>query len=320
MSNYRNYPLILAHGITRPDYLVDFVARKLNLRDYSQVYDHLHYFKGIASYLKQHGFEVYHTSVSFAAGVEKRAQDLTREIQRILTTTGREKVHIIGHSMGGLDARHMIVNHGMAEKVASVTTLGTPHLGASVADWFIENGRWHKIFSALGRVINLEGFKDLTTAACRAFNDKARDAEAANGVVYQVYSSSHRREFTFLPFQKSWQVTYDHEGDNDGLVSVQSQKWEADLRAKSGARKVIHQHDFPVSADHVNQMGWVHRTGLFKTNSWNWQIWKEKRAYELAVKNVYLEIAREVTARMENNASRFMENQIMRDLKHCANE
>jgi len=295
-----NYPLILAHGITRPDYLIDFIARKFNLHDYNHVYDKFHYFKGIASFLKQHGFEVYHTSVSFAANVETRARDLTREIQKILAATGHEKVHLIGHSMGGLDARHAIVNHGMAEKVASVTTLGTPHLGASVADWFIENGALNLIFNALGKVINLEGFKDLTTAACGAFNDSARDAEAENGVIYQVYASSHQREFTFLPFQKSWQITYDHEGDNDGLVSVPSQKWEKCLTAKTGAQKIIRRYDFPVPADHVNQMGWVHRTGTFKTNSWNWHIWREKREYELAVKKVYLQMAREVTAMVRN--------------------
>lgn len=305
MPNFRNYPLILAHGITRPDYLIDFVARKLNLNDYSQVYDKFHYFKGIASYLKQHGFEVYHTSVGFAAGVERRAQDLKKEILRILADTGHDQVHIIGHSMGGLDARHMIVNHDMADKVASVTTLGTPHLGASVADWFMEKGAFNIIFSALGKVINLEGFKDLTTAACRAFNAAARNAEVENRVIYQAYASSHKREFTFLPFQKSWQVTYDHEGDNDGLVAVQSQKWEARLTAKSGATKLVRQHDFPVAADHVNQIGWVHRSELLTTTGWSWKIWKEKRQYELAVKNVYLEIAREVTAMVENRGEVF---------------
>jgi triacylglycerol lipase len=188
----------------------------------------------------------------------------------------------------------MIVNHNMADKVATLTTLGTPHLGASVADWFIENGRWKKIFSALGKVINLAGFKSLTTATCRAFNALARDAEALNAVIYQVYASSQKRELTFLPFQKTWRVTYEKEGDNDGLVSVLSQKWEGCLVAKTGARKTIVQHDFPIAADHVNQMGWVHRTGMFKAASWNWQIWKEKRQYEMAIKNVYLKIAHDV--------------------------
>jgi triacylglycerol lipase len=296
MTTKQNYPIILAHGITRPDYLVDFIVRKLNLYDYSHVYDKFHYFKGIASYLKQHGFEVYHTSVSFAADVERRAQDLTKAILKILAETAHQKVHIIGHSMGGLDARHAIVNCGLADRVASLTTLGTPHLGASVADWFMENGRWHKIFNTLGKVINMEGFKSLTTKACREFNERSRDAEASNAVIYQVYASSQKRELTFLPFQKTWQVTYEKEGDNDGLVSVQSQKWEERLVAKDGTTKIIHRHGFPVSADHVNQMGWVHWIGLSKARAWNWQIWKEKGQYELTIKNVYLKIAQEVNA------------------------
>jgi triacylglycerol lipase len=136
MATKRTYPIILAHGITRPDYLIDLIMRKLNLHDLSHLHDRIHYFKGIAGHLKQHGFEVYHTSVAFAADVETRAQDLTKGIQKILAKSGQPKVHIMAHSLGGLDARHAIVNHNMADKVMTLTTLGTLHLGASVADWF----------------------------------------------------------------------------------------------------------------------------------------------------------------------------------------
>lgn len=291
MTTHKNPPIILAHGITRPDYLIDFIKRKMNLQDLSLVSDKFHYFKGIASFLRQHGFEVYHTSVSFAADIETRAQDLTREINKILANTGHQKVHIIGHSMGGLDARHMIVNHNVAGKVASLTTIGTPHLGASVADWFMENGRWHKIFNTMGKVINLEGFKSLTTAACQQFNDFARDKEAFNSVIYQVYASAQKRELTFPLFQKTWQVTYDQEGDNEGLVSVKSQKWEGRLMRKNGAGKTIEQHDFPMPADHVNQMGWWHWNGAH----WNARILTEKKEFEMAIKNVYLKIAQVVS-------------------------
>jgi triacylglycerol lipase len=89
--------------------------------------------------LRKNGIEVYHTNVSFAADVETRAKDLTREIQKILADTGHAKVHIIGHSMGGLDARQMIVHEGMADKVATLTTIGTPHWGSPVAEWVLEH-------------------------------------------------------------------------------------------------------------------------------------------------------------------------------------
>ncbi len=286
----KNHPIILAHGITRPDYIIEFIKGKLNVQGVSLVSDKFHYFKGIASFLRHHGFEVYHTNVSFAADVETRAQDLTREINKILATTGHEKVHIIGHSMGGLDARHMIVNHAMAHKVASLTTIGTPHLGTSVADWFIAIGL-DKIVGTIRKVINLEGFRSLTTTACREFNDFARDAEAANPVVYQVYASAQKRELTFRLFQKTWQIAYDHEGDNEGLVSAKSQKWEDRLVGKNGVTKIVRQHDFPMPADHVNQMGWWHWNGA----RWSAQILKEKKEFEMAIKNVYLQIAQAVS-------------------------
>lgn len=294
-----SYPIILAHGITRPDYLIDFIIRKLNLHDFSRVADHLHYFKGIASHLRKHGFEVHTTSVSFAANVETRAKDLARELQKILTNTGQQKVHIIGHSMGGLDARHMIVDENMADYVASVTTIGTPHLGASVADWFMQNG-FSKILDTLRKVINLEGFKSLTSEACRAFNESARTAEATNEVIYQTYAGWQKRELTFLPFQKTWQITYDREGDNDGLVSKTSQKWQECLVAEDGTAKIIMQHDFPVAADHVNQMGWWHLNGVERAEWWDWGVWREKRQYETTIKNVYLNIAQNITQN-ENN-------------------
>ncbi|NUO82444.1 alpha/beta fold hydrolase [candidate division KSB1 bacterium] len=293
MKNSKRYPLILAHGIFRPDYLVDSLFRKLNLSwsEFSHLGDRFHYFKGIASFLKQHGFEVYNTSVSFAAEVETRAEDLRRELSKILATTGHEKVHIIGHSMGGLDARHMILMEDMAAKVATLTTIGTPHLGASLADRSLQNG-FGKIIDSLRKVINLDGIKSLTTAACSAFNNSARDAEATNAVFYQIYYSSQKRELTFLPFQKTWQIIYEKEGDNDGLVSVVSQKWEERLKGKNGACKTIVQKEFPVPADHVNQMGWWHLNR--EPEWWNWGVFKEKKEYEMTIKQIYLQIAREV--------------------------
>ena len=46
-----------------------------------------------------------------------------------------EPVHLIAHSMGGLDARYMISCLDMADHVLTLTTLGTPHRGTSFADW-----------------------------------------------------------------------------------------------------------------------------------------------------------------------------------------
>ncbi|MGD0238550.1 MAG: alpha/beta fold hydrolase [Syntrophorhabdales bacterium] len=131
------FPIILAHGIARFDILREILLNKLSISE-DDVGDELDYFKGIKSYLEKNGFEVHHTNVSFAGPVDLRARQLSDQISQILDGRPLCKVHIIGHSMGGLDARHMIVDiEGMAEKVASLTTIGTPHLGTSIADFFL---------------------------------------------------------------------------------------------------------------------------------------------------------------------------------------
>src|SRR5215472_3615389 len=90
--------------------------------------DAFHYFKGIKSHLEAHGFEVHHTDVDFAGSVERRAAQLGEQITQILAGRSSTKVHLVAHSMGGLDAWRIIVDiPGMADKVATLTTIGTPH-------------------------------------------------------------------------------------------------------------------------------------------------------------------------------------------------
>ena len=105
--------------------------------------DQLHYFKGIRTHLKENGFSAFHSNVPWAAGVKVRGTAMNKNILNCLNESCAEKVNIIAHSMGGLDARHMMFddrNSGrIHEKVASLTTIGTPHHGTSFADWGMKN-------------------------------------------------------------------------------------------------------------------------------------------------------------------------------------
>ena len=60
--------------------------------------------------------------------------DLKEQILQILEAEQCEKVNIIGHSKGGLDARYAISCLEMEGKVASLTTIGTPHGGCKMVD------------------------------------------------------------------------------------------------------------------------------------------------------------------------------------------
>jgi pimeloyl-ACP methyl ester carboxylesterase len=133
----RTYPIVLAHGIARFDALVDMALDV----DNDDALDYKHYFRGVRTHLNQQGFDAWHTQVDWAGSVAKRASDLKRGVEAILRATGADKVHIIGHSMGGLDSRHMLFgsrNEGLHRRVASVTTISTPHRGSPAADFVLD--------------------------------------------------------------------------------------------------------------------------------------------------------------------------------------
>jgi triacylglycerol lipase len=300
------HPIILAHGIARFDFLREHFVRRLHLDDDS-LSDRLHYFRNIHSHLVGHGFAVHHTTVGFAESVGARAAELKAEVERVLALSpGHTQVHIIAHSMGGLDARHMVVDLGMAARVCSLTTIGTPHLGSSFADW----GREHRGEEALRRldeVIDVDGFLNLTSADCAEFNARAEANEADNEVFYQTYACwEEKRERVFTPLQLAWEVIKrreqgDNDGLNDGLVSATSQRWTTRLR---GAReKEVGQHDFPVLGDHLNEVGWweVHQLSgklrlgtLLNPLTAVRGLLDDRREYENQIKGTYLSIAEDL--------------------------
>lgn len=295
MANGKKHPIILAHGFARFDILLNAILPKVKLLlikiiDLTTPFDKLHYFKGIASHLRKNGFEVYHTNVSFGASLETRAKDLCKEIIKILNETGHKKVHIIAHSMGGLDARKMIVDENMADKVATLTTIATPHFGTCWADWALKHGGDDQI-EKLRAFIDLEGARDLTRAAAKKFNDRVRAQEATNSVVYQTYFGQQERQLVFSYIQDSWDVISQDEGANDGLVPVTSQKWEEKLVGPGGIEKKVNQKEFPFPVDHLNEIGWWDLHELQNMKWWQFWRFREIREFERKVKNVYLTMA-----------------------------
>src|SRR6185436_18555071 len=199
--------IVLAHGIARFSILSEILINTGTIPDS----DNLHYFKGIASHLRANGFNVHTTNVDFAGSINDCSRELADQIKSI-----NQKVHIIGHSQGGLNSRHAIVDHGIADNVAMLTTIDTPHLGTSFADQALTPlGRL--FIEVFGSLIDIDGFKELTIAQCKAFNDRAADAEARNAVIYRTYSAAEERARIFFPLKPSWKIIRDHEGgENDG--------------------------------------------------------------------------------------------------------
>jgi triacylglycerol lipase len=118
------YPIVLMHGMAGFNSLANLPID-------------ISYFNGIQADLKAHGEpNVFVTIAPPYDTSEVRAQALLPQLQQILQQTGAKKLNLIGHSQGGMDARVIISAGGLnfAPKIASLTTIGTPHLGTPVAD------------------------------------------------------------------------------------------------------------------------------------------------------------------------------------------
>jgi esterase/lipase superfamily enzyme len=63
------------------------------------------------------------------ADVRVAAAWLAEEVESLVTETGYERIHVIGHSLGGLIARYYVTRLGGHERVHTLVTLGTPHGG-----------------------------------------------------------------------------------------------------------------------------------------------------------------------------------------------
>lgn len=67
------------------------------------------------------------------ADVARGAADLGAHIEEICEQTGHDRVHVVGHSLGGLIARYHVQRQGGDQRVESLVTLGTPHRGSVLA-------------------------------------------------------------------------------------------------------------------------------------------------------------------------------------------
>lgn len=65
--------------------------------------------------------------------VDELAAMIAEKIERLSVKHHFERLHVIGHSKGGLIARRYVQHHGGHRRVKSVTTLGTPHHGTPTA-------------------------------------------------------------------------------------------------------------------------------------------------------------------------------------------
>jgi triacylglycerol lipase len=198
------------------------------------------YFRGIPEALEKCGNRVLVARLSPTAGVAQCARQLQAFLDRHVP---HEPVHLFGHSKGGLDARYLISRLGMAPRVLSLTTLGTPHRGTTFADWGLR--RFERLLRPLLVLSGIphQAFYDLTVEHCQAFNEQTPDAP---GVRYFSVAGQFRPTWLMPEWYLPSRIIERAEGPNDGAVSVESATW--------GESCEVWEH-----GDHMNLVNWPRR-------------------------------------------------------------
>ncbi|KAG9314213.1 Alpha/Beta hydrolase protein [Chiua virens] len=202
------------------------------------------HWRGIKEVLETNGCEVLITRVPATSSPVERAKVLEKKISE--TYPGRT-VHLIGHSMGGIDCRYLITHLTQRKfRVLSLTTIATPHRGSSFASHFLSLASAHlpSVLTLLELLPNGGGdgkaFECLTREAMSEFNDNTPDVE---GVRYFSWGAEYEPGLI-----DTWKYPHSiiaaQEGPNDGLVSVQSAQWGTYLGT-------LH------NANHLDLVGWT---------------------------------------------------------------
>lgn len=228
------YPILLVHGVFFRD------NRYLN------------YWGRIPKELIQNGASIYYGEHPSALSIADSAAILAKRITAIVNDTGCEKVNIIAHSKGGLDCRYAMAHLGIAPLVASLTTVSSPHRGCVFADRLLEKipariqrKVAHTYNAALKEFGDPEpdfmaAVRDLTSSHCVPF-----DAETAlpDGVYCQsVGSKLNYASSGKFPLNMAYHLVKHYDGENDGLVGLDSFAWgqRYQLLTTAGKRGISH--------------------------------------------------------------------------------
>src|SRR5947207_12801256 len=132
------------------------------------------YWRGIDQALAAQGYDVLVTEVHRSAGVATRAAQLRQQIVRHLNRFDREheKVAIIAHGVGGLDARFAVSRLGLGERVSALCTVGTPHRGSAYFDCVMRDLEKSGKLNAMRRAgLEVGAVSDATTAPARQLTE-----------------------------------------------------------------------------------------------------------------------------------------------------
>ena len=247
---YTRYPVLLMHGMAGTETYIDV----------------LDYWFQLDEIVLPPGFNVQIRVVEAFQGTELRSEQWRDHLLDMIDQGVGRRFNLIGHSQGGLDARRVTTMPALADRVASVVTVASPHqgtpaasaldgtfdafpIGAEIAD---------ALAGTLGGLLGLTGddlvaqIADFTPEAMVAFNAANPDVP---GVYYASWAGHSCGALDLLcQLDQNGEIvdplfSIPHgflllaAGDNDGLVPVESAKWG--------------DYQGTVPADHMDEVGQI---------------------------------------------------------------
>lgn len=187
----------------------------------------IEYFYGVPSRLRKGGNRVFVPNVAAWNSIELRSEQLKHGIESHFPD---RKVNLIGHSLGGLDARLVASDPEFGKRIASVTTIGTPNHGTIIGDILVGKVP-APVHYAIEKLLGLadmsnEGFQQVT----RQYNNEILQDHLKDHPDVKYFSATSHiedpvRKNSLPVFWWTHRIIKEKEGENDGMVSVQSAKY-----------------------------------------------------------------------------------------------
>ncbi len=186
--------------------------------------------------------------------VRARTAQWDERLTHVLDETKTDRLLLIAHSMGGLDARYLITKMGWHEVVDALVTVSAPHRGSAIAslvldqpelvrNWVTDVADW------VGTHILEDGSANIRQALTEltpeymedTFNPEVPDHPDVEYWSYGCQAGKGTNVPIAPIFRYLNQYLFEREGANDGIVSVRSARWG--------------EYQGTIDADHGRQVG-----------------------------------------------------------------
>jgi len=247
---YTRYPIVLMHG----------------MGGFGSLFDLLDYFYGVPDDLTGRGYAVHYFSVEPYDPIVSRAGEWAGHFDQLVADGQGRKFNLVGHSQGGLDARYLIWEHGYAERVASLTTISSPHHGTPMADVVtgavdvspLDGEVLDAALTALSLLMGMgeqeaaDAMADISTAGMEEFNVLYPDhpdvsyyswAGHSCGILEPTCILEQGGEVVDLFLGPTYTLILAFGYANDGMVPVESAQWGGWLGE--------------IPADHLDEVGQI---------------------------------------------------------------